>query len=65
MIQNCPSRRTTDLPPNGVSILERVVKRSSVRISSSPLEDNAAGIEPVAFFVGLLELLILGLPAGT
>ena len=36
-------------------------KRSRVRISSSPLEENASGIEPVAFFDGLIELVILGL----
>jgi len=36
-------------------------KRSSVRSRSSPFTENAAGIEPVAFFDGARELVILGL----
>ena len=36
-------------------------KRSRVRFSSSPLIENAAGIEPVAFFDGLRELVDLSL----
>ena len=35
-------------------------KRSRVRISSSPLTENAAGMNPAAFFDGVRELVILG-----